>query len=202
MGQPHGADSFNASASSCWCTAVQRARSACALVVARVRSASPDITRLETRAAHTILHFPYKAITLSAVSHLHRHGGQQIRSVAAMCVAAPRRLAKQHVLVLQSLLQDVCSDTKRHGDIHLLTQGDVSPRAWKTIPIAEHLLGLVKGQDVALHPCNFGIAAARRNLAKQSADEQRQSAAIKVSSKLSQQFDNLDPQPAAMQQYT
>ena len=95
------------------------------------------------------------------------------------------------MLALQKLL---------HGDFRLLTQGNVSPKVRKTIPIAEHVFSFVQRQDVAFHLCNIG-AAAPRKLTKQPADEQRQSAAINISSKFSQQYDNLDLQPAALQQH-
>ena len=88
----------------------------------------------------------------------------------------------------------------RHGDFRAVTQGKVSPNAWKTRPVAEHLISHIRGQDIAITLCNPGIAAAPRKIAQQSADEQRHSAAFKNSSMLSQQYDNLDPQPA-MQKY-
>ena len=155
---------------------------------------SPNLRRIETRAVHGILHFPHNAITLSAVGRLHKRGCPQICSAAALCIAAPVRFAKPNLLALHKLLEDLCCDAKCHGNIRLLTQGNVSPKAWKTIPVAEHLLSIMQGQDVAFQFCNLGIAALLK-LAKQTADEQRQSAAIKISSKLSQSFDNMDPQP-------
>ena len=66
-----------------------------------------NITQLEIKAIHRLLHLPTNAITLNTIAHWEEKGGPRIVNIAGMCAATAMRVAWTHRGMLQQLRRDM-----------------------------------------------------------------------------------------------
>ena len=118
------------------------------------------LRNVETRAIHRILHLPYNSLTLSAAAHWFEHGGPSIKSIAILCEAAPLRFAFKHEADLQAELKKMIACHENAVVIRRLVVGELSPSAWATPAIAQHLLVQLRGSSSLFR--RLGIPRPRR----------------------------------------
>ena len=99
----------------------------------------PGISKLEARAVHKILRFPYNSVTLCTAAHSLSMGLPQMPSVCCMCVAAGVRFALQFESDWRRMLAQVAEAASIITHIDAPAGGFVearlSPKVWRTKPV-------------------------------------------------------------------